>query len=127
MTPVSLPPLARAVTRLIPAADRQAIVGDLLEDADWRGLRGGRLTVSLCASCGAIAAGLAVDGARAALTPPSAGELAAGLVVDGGHVLRGLTARAFVARAVVFGAGVILLAWGAELLIAALMVAADLR
>lgn len=127
MTPLSLPPLARVLTRLIPAADRQAIVGDLLEDADWRGLRGGRLTLSLCASCGAIAAGLAVDGARAALTPPSAGELAAGLAVDGGRMLRGLTARAFVTRAAMFGAGVTLLAWGAEILIASLMAAAGLR
>ena len=127
MTPVSLPPLARALTHLIPAADRQAIVGDLLEDADWRGLRGGRLTLSLCASCGAIAAGLAVDGARAALTPPSAGELAAGLAVDGGRMLRGVTARAILTRAIVFCAGVVLLACSVEVLVGALMAASDLR
>jgi len=127
MTPATLPPLARALSRFIPAADRQAIVGDLLEDAGWRGLRGGRLTLSLCASCGAIAAGLAVDGARAALTPPPAGELAAGLAVESGHLLRGLTARAFVARAVMFGAGVTLLAYGVELLVAVLMAAGGLR
>jgi hypothetical protein len=127
MTPRSLPPLARVLSGLIPAEDRQAIVGDLLEEAEWRGLSGGRLTLSLCASCGAIAAGLAIDGARAALTPPPAGELAAGLAVDGGHLLRGLSARAFVGRALVFGAGVTLLAWGAEMLIATLMVAAGLR
>ena len=106
MTPATLPPLARALSRFIPAADRQAIVGDLLEDAGWRGLRGGRLTLSLCASCGAIAAGLAVES---------------------GHMLRGLTARAFVARAVMFGAGVTLLAYGVELLVAVLMAAGGLR
>jgi hypothetical protein len=127
MTAQPLPPLARVLSRLIPAVDRQAILGDLLEDADWRGLRGGRLTLSLCASCGIIAAGLAVDGARAALTPPSAGELAAGVAVESGRMLRGMTARAFVTRTLVFGAGVVLLACGVELLIATLMQAADLR
>ncbi len=127
MTPITLPPVARAMSRLIPAADRQAIVGDLLEDADWRGLHGGRLTLSLCASFGTIAAGLAVDGARTALRPPPAAELAAGLAVDGGRMLRGLSARSFVTRALVFGSGVMLLAWGVEVLIASLMIAADLR
>jgi len=122
-----LPPVARVMSRLIPSADRQAIVGDLLEDADWRGLHGGRLTLSLCASFGTIAAGLAVDGARTALTPPPAAELAAGLAVEGGHMFRGLTARAFVKRAVAFGAGVTLLALGAEILIGSLMAAAGLR
>ena len=123
----TLPPLARALSWLIPAADRQVIIGDLLEDADWRGLQGGRLTLSLCATCGAIAAGLAVDSARTALTPPAVGEVTAGLVVDRSRVLRGLTARAFAARAVVFGAGVTILAFGVELLVAVLMRAADLR
>ncbi|HTL44207.1 MAG TPA: hypothetical protein VL262_07690 [Vicinamibacterales bacterium] len=123
----TLPPLARALSRLIPAADRQVIIGDLLEDADWRGLHGGRLTLSLCAACGAIGAGLAFDNARAALTWPSAGELVAGLTVDGSHLLRGLTARACIMRAFVFGAGVFLLARGVEILIASLMIAADLR
>lgn len=123
----SLPPLVRALSRLIPAADRQAIVGDLLEDADWRGVRGGRLTLSLCTSCAAIAAGLAVDGARAALHPPASAELAAGLAIEGGHLLRGLTVRACIARAIVFCAGVAILACGVELLIASLMAAAGLR
>jgi hypothetical protein len=127
MMPATLPPVARVLSRLIPANDRQAIVGDLLEDADWRGLSGGRLTLSLCASCGLIAAGLAVEGARTALTPSSAGELAAGVAVESGRMLRGMTARAFVTRTLVFGAGVILLACGVELLIATLMQAADLR
>ena len=127
MTPASLPPVARMLSRLIPAADRQAIVGDLLEDAGWRGLHGRRLTLSICASCSAIAAGLAVDGARTALTPPPAAELAAGLALDGGRVLRGLTARAFVRQAIVFTAGVALLALGVEILIASLMSAAGLR
>jgi hypothetical protein len=127
MTAPHLPAVARMLTRFIPAEDRQAIVGDLLEDADTRGLCGGRLALSLCASCGAIAAGFAVDGARAALTPPPAGELVAGVALDGGRLLRGLTARAFVTRAFVFGAAVTLLALGAEILIASLMAAAGLR
>jgi hypothetical protein len=127
MTSTPLPPLARALSRLLPAAERQAIVGDLLEDADWRGLHGSRLTLSLCASCGAIAAGFAVDGARHALTPPAAGELAAGLAVEGGRMLRGMTFRAVVTRAIVFCTGVMLLAYAGELLIASLMNAAGFR
>jgi hypothetical protein len=127
MTPVRLPFAARMLSRLIPASDRQAIVGDLLEDAEWRGLHGGRLTLSVCAACGAIAAGLAVDSARASLTPPAVNELTAGLVVEGGRTLRGLTARTFVTRGFIFTAGVTLLAYGVEVLVAVLMRAADLR
>lgn len=127
MSAAPLPPLARLLSRLIPASERQAIVGDLLEDACGRELHGSRLTLSLCASCGAIAAGLAVDGARAALTPPPPGELVAGLVVDGGHMLRGLTPWTIVRRSVAFCAAIVLLTYGVELLIASLMSAAGLR
>ena len=127
MTSDTLPPLARALSRLLPAADRQTIVGDLLEDADWRGLRGSRLTLSLCASCGAIAAGLALDGARTALTPPPAGELAAGLAVEGGRMLRGLTIGMLIRRALVFCGALIMLTCGVEMLVACLMRAGDLR
>jgi hypothetical protein len=76
---------------------------------------------------GAIAAGFAVDGARHALTPPAAGELAAGLAVEGGRMLRGMTFRAVVTRAIVFCTGVMLLAYAGELLIASLMNAAGFR
>jgi len=126
MTSRTLPPLARAMSRLLPAADRQAILGDLLEDAGWQDLRGTRLTLSLCAACGAIAAGLAADGVRTAFTPPPTGELVAGVVGESGRMLRGLTARAFVTRAIVFCAGVALLACSVELLVEVLMRAADL-
>jgi hypothetical protein len=126
MTP-TLPLLARALSRLLPAGDRQAIVGDLLEDAGWRGLRGPRLTLSLCASCGAIAAGLAVDGARAAFTLPPSGELVAGVVLDGGRMLRGLTPWTLLKRSMIFCGAIALLTCGVELLIASLMSAAGLR
>src|SRR3982751_4727468 len=83
-----LPRLALTLSRLIPAPDRDAIVGDLLEDADYRDLSGPRLTLWLCAECGMIAAGFTVHRMRRAVALPSVRHLAAGLALDGTHALR---------------------------------------
>lgn len=124
-----LPPLARLVSTLIPAADRQAIVGDLLEDARWRGLCGPRLAWDLAGSCLAIGSGLAVDRVRAGMTLPPARELAAGVVMDSGRALRGVldAPRSMLLRVAAFCATVTLLAFSVEILVAALMAAAGLR
>jgi hypothetical protein len=60
-----LPRAARWLSRLIPAGDREAIVGDLLEDAEFRGIAGARRDLWLLGECGTIAAGLSVARARA--------------------------------------------------------------
>jgi hypothetical protein len=128
-TPSVLPPVPRLLSRLIPADERQAIIGDLIEDAGWRGLTGGRLTLALCTSCGAIAAGLAVDRVRASLVMPPAAELVTGLAIEGGRTLRSLrgSPRTLLGRAAAFAAAVALLACGVGVLVSALMSAAGLR
>ena len=49
------------VLRLLPAHDREAIVGDLIEDAAYRGLEGARLRWWLLGQCATIAAGLSIS------------------------------------------------------------------
>src|SRR5213079_491731 len=52
------------ILRLIPACDRDAIAGDLLEEAACRELSGARLQWWLLTECGAIAAGLSLERVR---------------------------------------------------------------
>jgi hypothetical protein len=59
-----LPLAARLVAHLIPADDREWVVGDLLEDADDRGLHGVRRGASIACGAAAIAAGLSLQRAR---------------------------------------------------------------
>jgi hypothetical protein len=124
-----LPRLALTLSRLIPAADREAILGDLLEDAAYRDLSGTRLALWLCAPCGTIAAGLTVDRMRSAFTVPPIREMAAGLALDGTHAFRGVLGAPWTAlvRLVVFCASVATLAAIAEVLVAALFSASGLR
>jgi hypothetical protein len=125
----TLPPLAGYLSRLIPADDRDAVIGDLLEDASWRDLRGGQLTLWLCGSCGTIAAGLAADRLRSRLSFAPARELVAGITADGGRALRhfGDTPGDIVRRVALFAGTVALLAASVEILVAALMTAAGLQ
>jgi hypothetical protein len=111
------------ILRLIPAADREAIVGDLLEDAASRDLSGVRLQLWLLGECGAIAAGLSFERVRAAIVMPPVREVVAGLAIDGRGVLRhGSTAA--VVRALVFVGSVATLVLGVEMLVGTLMSAA---
>ena len=55
-----LPRAARVLARLIPAGDREAILGDLIEDAGFRDLAGARRSLWLTGECAAIAAGLSI-------------------------------------------------------------------
>ena len=121
-----LPRAARWLSRLIPAGDREAILGDLMEDADFRDLAGARRGVWLLGECGAIAAGLSVTRARAWLVLPPVRELAAGLALDGHRAFRGGHPVAAVARAVVFCGSVATLVLGVELLVGSLLSAAGL-
>ena len=114
------------ITRLIPAADRDAIVGDLLEEAAWRDMHGTRLSWWIAGQCATIAAGLTVERARAACSLALAREVASGVAVGGGRLLRGTPPRAFATRALLFVAGVAALALSAEVLVGALLRSAGL-
>jgi len=59
-----LPRAARMAAYLIPAGDRDWVVGDLVEDADDRGLRGARRGASIAYGAAAIAAGFSLHRAR---------------------------------------------------------------
>lgn len=120
-----LPDTARVVAHLIPAADRDAVVGDLLEDASDRGLRGARRTWWLSRECAAIALGLSAHRARHWLVLPPARELAFGLLVDGRVALRG-GATGRLLGALLFCGSVATLAFGVDLLVRSLLLAAGL-
>jgi len=118
-----LPRVARAFARLIPGVDRESIVGDLLEDADYRDLQGARRAWWLTAECGAIAAGLSVQRARGWFVLPPVREVVSGLALDGRGVLRGNPVLATL-RALAFFGSVATLALGVEVLVRTLMTAA---
>lgn len=115
-----LPGTVRLVARLLPARDREAILGDLLEDAAYREVSGARRELWLASECGAIAAGLTVTRLRDWLVLPPVRELAAGLALDGSRVLRGGHSGALL-RFLVFCGSMATLVLGVELLVSALM------
>ena len=116
----------RMVARLLPAAEREAIVGDLLEDAACRGIDGPRLRWWLLGECGTIAAGLSIARARAWFVLPPVREVVSGLALDGRGVLRGTHPFAALFRALIFCGSIATIALGVELLVAALMSASGL-
>jgi hypothetical protein len=113
------------ILRLIPAADREAVAGDLLEEAAYRGLSGTRLKLWLLGECGTIAAGLSVERVRSWIVLPPMREVVSGLAVDGRGVLRDGPVAA-VSRALIFCGTVATLALGVELLASVLMAASGL-
>jgi hypothetical protein len=113
------------LARFIPAADREAILGDLLEEAEYRHLSGRSRSLWLAAECGAIAAGLSLERLRAWFVVPPVREVVSGFAIDGRGVLRGGGgAGATCLRALVFVASVATLVVGVEILVSALMSAA---
>ena len=111
--------------RLVPAADRESIVGDLLEEADFRGMLGARRALWLASECGAIAAGLSLQRVKGWLAVPPVGEVVSGIAIDGRGALRDGPAGALL-RAFVFVASVATLAFAVEVLVRTLMTAAGL-
>jgi len=111
------------LARLLPAGEREAILGDLLEDAGYRGLRGARRTAWLTGECATIAGGLSVERARAWVVMPPMRDVFAGLAIDGRGLLRHGSPAA-VLRALVFVGSVATLVVGVEVLVGALMSAA---
>jgi hypothetical protein len=115
-----LPPAARFLSRLIPAGDREAILGDLIEDAGFRDLDGAQRTLWLTGECAAIAGGLSIQRMRAWLVMPPMREVAAGLAVDGRGVFRSGAAGTLL-RVLLFCASVATLALGVEVLVSSLL------
>lgn len=111
------------LARLIPPADREAILGDLAEEAALHDLRGTRRTVWLTGECVAIAAGLSVERLRAWFVVPPLHEVVSGLALDGRGVLRD-GASATVVPALLFFAAVAMLVAGVAVLVSVLMSAA---
>jgi hypothetical protein len=122
-TGYGMPRMAAVLSRLIPPGERDAIVGDLLEDAEFRGLGGARRSAWLAGECGAIAAGLSVERLRGWFVLPPVREVVSGLAIDGRTMLRG-GAGDVVVRALAFVVSISALMLGVELLVATLMSAA---
>ena len=111
------------LARLIPAAERDAIVGDLLEDAEFRDLRGARRAVWLAVECASIAAGLSFERARGWVVPFPIREVVSGIALDGRGALRD-GAGGTLLRALIFAGSIATLVLGVALLVATLMSAA---
>jgi len=120
-TPAELPRTVRALSRLIPAGDREAILGDLLEDADVRHIAGIRRGLWLTGECVAIAGGLSIQRARSWLVVPPVREVVSGFAVDGRGALRGGGALGGVLRVLVFCGSVATLVLGVEVLVGSLL------
>jgi len=118
-----LPRGVRLLARLIPSGEREAIVGDLLEEAACRDLRGARQAAWLAGECGAIAAGLSVERVRGWIVMPPVREVVSGLAIDG-FGLRRQGAGGAVLRALAFVGSVATLVLGVEVLVGSLMSAA---
>jgi hypothetical protein len=118
-----LSPTLRLLSRLLPSSDRESILGDLLEDAEFRNVTGARRQVWLATECGAIAAGLSVTRVRGWLVVPPVRELAAGLALDGSRAFRGGPTAALL-RVLIFCGSLATLVLGVELLVGSLMSAA---
>jgi hypothetical protein len=119
-----LPRTARALSRLIPVGDREAILGDLVEDAAFRDLAGARRSLWLASECAAIAGGLSIQRARGWLVVPPLREVVSGFAVDGRGVFRGIGAAANVLRVLIFCGSVATLVLGVEVLVGSLLSAA---
>jgi hypothetical protein len=117
---------ARILARLVPAADRESILGDLVEDAAFRSLNGFPRSIWIAGECAAIGAGFSVTRLRAALVVPRAHELVLGLAVDGRRALRGQHFVTASVRALVFCGSVATLSLAAAVLVSALLSAAGL-
>ena len=113
----------RLLSRLLPRRDREAILGDLLEDAAYRHVPGARRELWLASECGTIAAGLTLTRVRDWFVLPPVRELAAGLALDGSRALRG-GHTAVLLRFVIFCGSLATLVLGVELLVGSLMSAA---
>jgi hypothetical protein len=124
-TAYAVPRSVGLIARLMPSGEREAILGDLLEDARFRGLRGARRAVWLTGECVAIATGLSLQRLRGWFVLPPMREVVSGLAIEGRGVLRDGTAATLLG-ALLFVGSVATLVLGAELLVGSLMAAAGI-
>jgi len=121
----SLPRFAHLLSLVIPRSDRESIVGDLVEDADFRRLCGVRRGAWLTRQCGAVALGLSLERTRSWFVVPPVRELVAGIGIDGRAALRGHPAAALL-RTAIFCGSVTALMLGVEILVGSLLCAGGL-
>ncbi|MGH9410522.1 MAG: hypothetical protein ACRD1V_13825 [Vicinamibacterales bacterium] len=121
-----LPAPARLLARLVPSIDRESIVGDLIEDAEFRSLRGLPRAIWITGECAAIGAGFSCTRARRALAIGDVHELAICLAVDGRRALRTPGFMSASLRALVFCGSIATLSLATALLVSTLLSAAGL-
>jgi len=121
----SLPRVAHLLSLVIPRGDRESIVGDLVEDADFRRLGGIHRDAWLARQCGAVAFGLSLERTRSWFVVPPMRELVAGIGIDSRAALRGHPAAALL-RTALFCGSVTALMLGVELLVGSLLAAGGL-
>ena len=120
-----LPFGVRAFARVLPSVDRDSVLGDLLEEAEFRRMFGARRAIWLATECGAIAAGLSLQRVKGWFAVPPVREVVSGIALDGRGALRDGPSGALL-RAFVFVASVATLAFAVEVLVRTLMTAAGL-
>lgn len=106
--------------RVIPAADREAIAGDLLEEAAFRNLRGAAKASWLVHQCAAIALGLSVQRVRAWFVVAPIREIASGIGMRTWGTVRS-DRSSLVVRGLAFCGWIATLALGVELLVRTLL------
>ena len=121
-----IPFCARLLARLVPAGDRESILGDLVEDAEFRSLNGLHRAIWMTSECAAIGAGFSVTRLRSAIVIPRAHELVVGLGVDGRRALRSHHLIPASVRALVFCGTIATLSFAGAVLVSALLSAAGL-
>ena len=116
----------RLLSRLLPSDEREAVLGDLLEDAAHRDLDGVRLQWWLARQLASIGGGLSIVRVRGWLVLPPVREVVSGFAVDGRGLLRGTHPFAALFRALVFCGSLATMMLGVELLVRTLLSAAGL-
>jgi hypothetical protein len=106
--------------RLIPATDREAITGDLLEEAAFRNLRGAARASWLLHQCAAIALGLTIQRVRGWFVVAPIREIASGIAMGTWWTARGARGGTVV-RGLVFCGWIATLALAVELLVRTLL------
>jgi hypothetical protein len=106
--------------RLIPAPDREAITGDLLEEAAFRDLRGAARASWLAHQCAAIALGLSIQRVRAWFVVAPIREIASGIAMRTWWTVRG-DRSGVVVRGLAFCGWIATLTLGVELLVRTLL------
>lgn len=113
--------MSAMLSRLIPADEREAILGDLIEDAAYRDLTGARLRWWLAGQCAAIAIGLSIVRLREWFVIAPVREVCSGMVADGRGALRAVHPLAACVRVLIFCGSLATIVLGVTLLVSTLL------